>query len=120
MVAESPGEKPAIQTSNERENWYAREHNVKVEMEIHKIFDSVLALVVRISERVVEQIVDVFVRQSMDESVDVVKRIWQERTQGRTAEEMVEVPVPQIEGRMVEEVTRERVQKGLVEQSSVP
>ena len=43
-----------------------------------------------------------------------------ERTQRRTAEEMVEVPVPQIEGRMVEEVTRERVQEGLVEQSSVP
>ena len=45
------------------EDGYAREHIVKVEMEIHKIFDSVLALVVRISERVVEQIVDVLVRR---------------------------------------------------------
>ena len=45
-------------------------------MDIHKIFDSVLELVVRISERVVEQIVNVLVRQRMDESVEVVKRIW--------------------------------------------
>ena len=76
---------PHNSLSKKKEDGYAREHTVKVEMEIHKIFDSVLALVVRISERVVEQIVDGFVRQSMDESVEVVKRTWQERTQRRTA-----------------------------------
>ena len=45
-----------------------------------------------ISERVREQMVDVAVPQSVDGTVDVVKRIWHEHSQQRAVEETVVAP----------------------------
>ena len=52
----------------------------------------------RISERVVGQIFDVAVPQGTDGIVEVVKRVWQERTQQHTVEEQVEVSIPKTQG----------------------
>ena len=65
-------------------------------------------------ERVMEQMVDVLVRQSTDETVQVVNLISEERFQQRTVDEMVEVTVPHIQVRIVDTITRERVPEGTV------
>ena len=65
----------------------------------------------RVSGRVVEQIVDVLVRQHR--SVEVVQPIQEERTQQRAVEEMVDVPLPHfwVSERIVDQTFEEIVEK---------
>ena len=58
----------------------------------------------RISERIVEHIVDVPVPQMQEQIVEVIKVIPQELVSERIVEQIVDVPVPQIVEEIVEVV----------------
>ena len=72
----------------------------------------------RSSESVVEQNVDVLVRQSMGGSANVVKLILLERIEERTGEDVVDVPVPRTQDQIdeaVKAISRDWVSERIVE-----
>ena len=67
-----------------------------------------------------EEIVDVPVPQSVEESVEVIKAISQERISERICEQMMDEPVPQAMGEIVEAfelIPQERVEYCVVKQT---
>ena len=68
-----------------------------------QVVDEILKLLIIvssecISERIVEQHVDVFVQQVTKEIIEVLRLMFQERTRSRTGEEIMDILVPQGSG----------------------
>ena len=63
---------------------------------IISMIDEMVTLRERVPERIADEIIDVFVPQVMEETVDAAKHIPQEQVQSYTVEQIIDVLVPQI------------------------